>query len=455
MSQAEGQRLDSWKEIAAYLGRDLSTVRRWERDKKLPVHRVPGGDRRSVFAYRDQIDAWLKGLEDSQDIPAQAENPEFSPSTTVANDRGLALAASATESGAPPRMRHAAFWITAVALLALLICALWLPRKLHSNPPTQFALAGSSLVASDATRATLWAYDFHQPLNSNPAGFVGPRVGIFELGPDRRKDVLVAAPRISDSAESSHSDAIYSFSADGNLQWQHTFNDVFRFGGQDYGLPWYSNPLMVLSEKNASSIWASAGEYFWSPSTLIKFDRDGHVLGQFVNWGHITSLNHVYKLSGSYILVGGISNQCNCAMLAVLSADHPSGSSPALPGSTSVCENCPAGSPLRYLLFPRSELTELSGAAYNKVSVIHVDGSQVWIAVSETSGPGDPPGADWEKFELSDDFIPTSFTVSDHYWTLHHEMEAEGKIHHSLEHCPERGAARESECGLRRSGGKR
>jgi hypothetical protein len=58
MSQPESERLDSWKEIAAYLGRDLRTLRRWE-EKGLPIHRVPGGERRAVFAYRAEIDAWL------------------------------------------------------------------------------------------------------------------------------------------------------------------------------------------------------------------------------------------------------------------------------------------------------------------------------------------------------------------------------------------------------------
>jgi excisionase family DNA binding protein len=52
-------RLDSWKEIAEYLGHDVRTVIRWEREKHLPVHRVPGGRRRTVFAYTEEIEAWL------------------------------------------------------------------------------------------------------------------------------------------------------------------------------------------------------------------------------------------------------------------------------------------------------------------------------------------------------------------------------------------------------------
>jgi len=37
---AHKRRLESWKEIAAYLGRDVTTVRRWEKREALPVHRL-------------------------------------------------------------------------------------------------------------------------------------------------------------------------------------------------------------------------------------------------------------------------------------------------------------------------------------------------------------------------------------------------------------------------------
>lgn len=52
-------RLDSWKEIAKYLNRAEKTVSRWEK-RGLPVHRVPGGQRQAVFAYKHELDAWLR-----------------------------------------------------------------------------------------------------------------------------------------------------------------------------------------------------------------------------------------------------------------------------------------------------------------------------------------------------------------------------------------------------------
>jgi len=56
-------RLDSWKEIAAYLKRDVRTVRRWEQNQGLPVRRHQHQKGASVYAYRSEVDAWWKGKE--------------------------------------------------------------------------------------------------------------------------------------------------------------------------------------------------------------------------------------------------------------------------------------------------------------------------------------------------------------------------------------------------------
>jgi TolB-like protein len=51
-------RLDSWKEIAAYLRRGVRTVRRWEREEGLPVHRHVHRVLGSVYAFKSEIDTW-------------------------------------------------------------------------------------------------------------------------------------------------------------------------------------------------------------------------------------------------------------------------------------------------------------------------------------------------------------------------------------------------------------
>jgi TolB-like protein/Flp pilus assembly protein TadD len=71
------RRLESWKEIAAYLGRDVTTVRRWEKREALPVHRLHHSKLGSVYAYTTELDAWrnerapgtARGIPDSDSVP--------------------------------------------------------------------------------------------------------------------------------------------------------------------------------------------------------------------------------------------------------------------------------------------------------------------------------------------------------------------------------------------------
>jgi hypothetical protein len=54
------QRLNSWKSIGAFFERDERTVKRWERQRGLPIHRIPGAGRSSVYAYTSELTEWLK-----------------------------------------------------------------------------------------------------------------------------------------------------------------------------------------------------------------------------------------------------------------------------------------------------------------------------------------------------------------------------------------------------------
>jgi hypothetical protein len=54
------ERLDSWKEIAAFLHRDVRTVQRWEKQAGLPVHRHAESRLRTAYAYRSELEAWWR-----------------------------------------------------------------------------------------------------------------------------------------------------------------------------------------------------------------------------------------------------------------------------------------------------------------------------------------------------------------------------------------------------------
>src|SRR5216684_9387213 len=67
--------LDSWKEIAAYLEREVRTVQRWEKKEGLPVHRQIHEKLGTVYAYKSEVDAWWK--ERSAKLGSKPENGEI------------------------------------------------------------------------------------------------------------------------------------------------------------------------------------------------------------------------------------------------------------------------------------------------------------------------------------------------------------------------------------------
>jgi hypothetical protein len=76
-AMAVEDRLDSWKEIASYFGREVRTVQRWEKRECLPVHRHFHYKAGSVYAFKTEIDKWQK---DRSSGPGAIGSPRTKPS---------------------------------------------------------------------------------------------------------------------------------------------------------------------------------------------------------------------------------------------------------------------------------------------------------------------------------------------------------------------------------------
>ena len=95
-SEPTGKRLDSWKEIAAYVNRHVTTVRRWEQQEGLPVHRHLHAKLGSIYAYARELDTWLDSRRKEELTPATSAPPEssVSPGPLPAPPSLVALATS-------------------------------------------------------------------------------------------------------------------------------------------------------------------------------------------------------------------------------------------------------------------------------------------------------------------------------------------------------------------------
>lgn len=103
----EPDRIESWKQIAAYLGKSERTVRRWQQVEGLPVHRHLHQQRGSVWAYQKEIDDWLATRRESPE-PLVDEPDPVEP-----------------ESPPPPvqEAKRTRGWIAGVAILAVALAA--------------------------------------------------------------------------------------------------------------------------------------------------------------------------------------------------------------------------------------------------------------------------------------------------------------------------------------------
>ncbi|MFI4975520.1 MAG: tetratricopeptide repeat protein [Caulobacterales bacterium] len=153
MSVAAGAktRLETWKEIATFFRRDERTVKRWEVERGLPIHRLPGLSRSRIYAEVAELEAWLKGSE-----------PKF----------GVALSPGAPAPGAAPmtepgalqaavsrRAPLAAAALTTVAALAGL--ARWVAPTLTqpASPSSSAEPAAAMRPPLDAQRLYLQGMD--------------------------------------------------------------------------------------------------------------------------------------------------------------------------------------------------------------------------------------------------------------------------------------------------------
>jgi len=102
-------RLDSWKEIAAYLKRDITTVQRWEKREGMPVRRHVHGKLGSVYALRSELDEWARSR---TDLPAPEPAPE--------------PAAEPPLAATPARKRPLPWMLAGAALVIAAAVATWM-----------------------------------------------------------------------------------------------------------------------------------------------------------------------------------------------------------------------------------------------------------------------------------------------------------------------------------------
>jgi hypothetical protein len=401
----EGRRLDSWKSIADYLGRDRTTVMRWERESGLPVRRIPGKGR-SVYAYTSEIDRWLaahSGL--------SAASPRVSAGTDPGDGR---------ETGPPRRLGlPLAIGVTVLLLAAGIVAAtLW-----KSSTLARVAVVGHALVAYDASERQLWE---HALPAAPPTTITDQHVG--DVDGDDRADVIVGLQRLPAGGLTGAGE-VARFDSRGRAVWRHALDDRYTFDGAEYGPMWYPEELLVYRAGGATRIAVTFHHDTWWPSVVATFDANGSIVGRFVNPGWIRRLN--VTRDGRYLLAGGVSNPGRGSVMAVLDAAQPAGTAP-LSQSPASCIGCPPGQPVAYVLVPWSDVAHWPDALPASVSSNQSGDIELRAAQSRS---GEQPVAEL-IVTLSPSFDVRQRTANDAFVEMHARLERSGKLSHPFASCP-------------------
>jgi Tol biopolymer transport system component len=115
-------RLNSWKEIAVYLKRDVTTVQRWEKRERMPVHRHLHDRGGSVYAFQTELDAWARSRNPLATEDARSADPSISLDPVLHPDGKL------RESSNPTPLIRLVWLFATVGLLLAIAAFLGLRR---------------------------------------------------------------------------------------------------------------------------------------------------------------------------------------------------------------------------------------------------------------------------------------------------------------------------------------
>ncbi len=446
--QTTSTRLDSWKEIAVYLGRDVRTAIRWEQMRGLPVHRLPGNARSAVYAFPVEVDAWLKG---QQALDAGLPEDGLDANGSPAADSGAGEQSSVANSRVNvPLMRGRRWAAVAVGLAAVALLALTGRSYFRANAaqPAMATFTTDSVQVWDDHHHLLWEHRFPEPFATTAAvGDIDPvsllpvpiegvnRASVHDLYGDGRQEVLaITLFRGADSSANHYRQILSCFSPAGGLLWSYEPQTVLTFGNRTYGAPWVLISFIVSDGPGRKTIWVNASNYVWGKSFIARLDADGHAAIQFVHSGEIAVLERFHTPNGAMLWVGGFNDEYDTASVAILRDTQPFAVSPQTRGSHYACKGCGSGDPFAYFVLPRYDISRIVHNLNNKVYQIDSDASRIEVHQAELSK------ADQLIYDFSNDGDPRPLRVnySAGFWANHIELERQGKVNHPLAKCPDR-----------------
>lgn len=338
-------KLASWKEIAAYLGCDERTCLRWEKKLGLPVHRMEGASKSRVFAFRGELDRWMREKITLVDGRSRLSQPKLFSS------------------------RAFRVLLIIVGVAAAVSAVVWL-RSAVDSAPADFRIEDSTIFILNKKGRALWSYNtglynlredgfyrerFQIKIRSRTEEAWFPLLVMKDIDKDGRVEVLLALKTQDEFNEG----RLLCFNDRGKLIWEFSAGRELPFGGavyaRDYRIQGFD--LHDFDGDGLPEIFFVAYHKPDFPCQLGVLNVAGELVREYWNSGYFSDIVYadIDEDGREEILAAGINNEYGKGCLAVFAPDRISGSSPQLI-SDFTCKNLAPGSERYYILFPRTDV---------------------------------------------------------------------------------------------------
>ncbi len=394
------QQLTSWKEIADYLGVSLRTAQSWEREKGMPVQRMPG-EKGRVLADPAELEKWRRS--------AVRTNTWWSNPTYL---RTIALA-------------------SLTLVFAVLVFEVWVYLWRHKSlQPASFRLGRRSITVLDSNGADLWRKGFPEPLESadySDAAIGSHRkIAFNDIDSDGDVETLFVYSPLNTLRNPS---ALYCFSRTGDERW--SFAPVRTNGANGFGRTHVINDVLVARTHGNSEahILLLDCQLPGHSAKLFVLSPRGEIQATFAHEGHLGLLEtaDVDACGRDEILMGGFASERHEAEVIVLAMPPDE-----VGGGVSQTDTTRAPQPLKLqekavLTFPRTCVNKKLEES-NRIAHIADSGDVLTVVVSELN---EDPSVE-VTYQLDRQLRVKDVWFSDALRNLHQTLRAQGVLDHSL-----------------------
>ena len=395
--------LTSWKEIAAYLDRDVRTCVRWEKRYGLPIHRLERDSKAKVFAYKDQIDEWLVKRLDG-------EGPR----------RGRT---------GPLRLLFQP--LPLVFVLGVLAAAYFLLSR--PTVPADFHIRGSELVIVDGRDRELWRFntrlaelktesDYREHFQEKRLGGnyvpIWPRILIRDIDGDAQPEVLFSTQTRFDNEEA----VLICFDRRGGEKWRFKAGGKLVLGAREIRQEFriFGFDVDDYDGDGALEILVLSFHHLDWPCQAALLSPSGKLEGEYWNAGYLMdgSAGDVDGDGQKELLLSGVNNEYRRGCVAVFKPGQLRGSSPQNDEAFRFA-GLEEGGQSAYILFPNSEIHAAMQVVGDPVNhfVIH-DGNGLTAVTTETQ----------IFYDLDRLLVCRDITLSNYLQNLCEKLSLQGKL---------------------------